>query len=446
MFAPRFCIAPIFMTSLASAQALDISGTITDSAGVPLAGATVRLERGGLTATTGNDGKFALGSVTKIASPGSLPLRARWHSGRLFLELPARGRVSVTAYGVDGSALARMEKDLEAGSHGLTPPAGGDGVRFYRIEAGSRSAVVRAFSLDGHPAGAMEVPTARSVLAKAAAGEMYDVITVTKSGYVKGYLDVAKAETTGIAIKLLKTTSPKFSFFVTSMQGLIDLSKNELGFGGDLRFGATGPGAGLRGADKICATLAERSLPGAYHKGWRAFLSVTADAYGKQADAIDRIGPGPWYDRLGRLLAPTLNDLKNMRPQNGDPAIQNDFPNETGTLNKHPGPAGAEEDNHHMLTGSTTAGTLKGASATCKDWTTNVHSAANGKPYCGLAFPRVVGTGEVNTHWISAYEAWGCAPGIEITITRGASQQAKDGGWIGGGGGYGGFYCFALNP
>jgi hypothetical protein len=446
----------LIAAAAASAQAVNITGTITDSAGAPLAGAAVQLERGGLPTTSGSDGKFSLTGTTGIASSAIPAPRAQLHSGMVFLELPSAQRVALTAYGVDGSALARSERDLQAGSHGLTPPGGGTGVRFYRVEGEGFSAVLRGLSLDGRvksgsrEAGASAAVAARAGLAKAAAGEMYDVITVVKSGYVKGYLDVAKAETTGVTIKLLKATAPKFSFFVASMRGLQALAKNENGFGGDLRFGETGAGAGLRGADKICATLAEGSLPGAYFKGWRAFLSVTADAYGKQANAIDRVGAGPWYDRLGRVLAPTLADLKNARPQNGDATIQNDLPNETGTLNHHPGPNGEEEDNHHMLTGSTTTGTLKSATATCKDWTTSVHSAANGKPYCGLAFPRGGGGGggggTANSHWMSAYEAPGCAAGIEVIIAAGPTQQAEAGGWIGGGGGYGGFYCFALNP
>jgi len=61
-----------------------------------------------------------------------------------------------------------------------------------------------------------------------------------------------------------------FSFFVTSIVALQDLSGSQAGFGGDLRFGETGPGAGLRGADKLCATIAERSMPGASGKRWRA--------------------------------------------------------------------------------------------------------------------------------------------------------------------------------
>lgn len=54
----------------------------------------------------------------------------------------------------------------------------------------------------------------------------------------------------------------KFSFFVTSLQSLRELSGSRTGFGGDLRFGETGEGAGLRGADKICAAIAELSMPG----------------------------------------------------------------------------------------------------------------------------------------------------------------------------------------
>ena len=38
-------------------------------------------------------------------------------------------------------------------------------------------------------------------------------------------------------------------------------------------------------------------MPGAGQKPWRAFLSATAGEDGKQVNAIDRIGDGPWYDR-----------------------------------------------------------------------------------------------------------------------------------------------------
>src|SRR5690348_6461058 len=114
-------------------------------------------------------------------------------------------------------------------------------------------------------------------------------------------------------------TSDHFSFFVTSMKAMQELSGSQQGFGGDLRFGETGPGAGLRGADKICAAIAEKSMPGAGTKKWRAFLSAVSGEDGKQVNAIDRIGEGPWYDRVGRLLANNKAELMNDRPSNADP-------------------------------------------------------------------------------------------------------------------------------
>lgn len=151
-----------------------------------------------------------------------------------------------------------------------------------------------------------------------------------------------------------------FSFFVTSRVALQALSGSEYGFGGDLRYGETGTGAGLRGADKICAEIAERSMPGASAKQWRAYLSAAEGEDGEPVNAIDRIGEGPWYDRIGRLVAPGLADLKFARPRNGDADIADDLPNENGVPNSEvdPGADVASERNHHVITGSTVTGTM----------------------------------------------------------------------------------------
>ena len=45
-------------------------------------------------------------------------------------------------------------------------------------------------------------------------------------------------------------------------------------------------------------------MPGSGAKGWHAFLSAPATATARQVNAIERIGSGPWYDRIGRLFAP----------------------------------------------------------------------------------------------------------------------------------------------
>ncbi|MFH0902346.1 MAG: hypothetical protein V2A73_17070 [Pseudomonadota bacterium] len=239
---------------------------------------------------------------------------------------------------------------------------------------------------------------------------------------------------------------PHFSFFVTSLKAIRELSGSQNGFGGDLRFGETGAGAGLRGADKICATIAERSMPGASAKQWRAYLSAVAGENGNQVNAIDRIGEGPWYDRIGRLLAPAKADLMYDRPQNGDPAIRNDFPNEDGVPNHQPDLDQPKVDNHDMLTGTNAQGNLYSSTATCKDWTTSAGSAADGRPRVGHSWPTATGrrpVGGTMANWMSALDEAGCAPGVNLIETGPPIPGTNT---VGSGGGYGGFYCFALIP
>jgi hypothetical protein len=237
----------------------------------------------------------------------------------------------------------------------------------------------------------------------------------------------------------------KFSFFVTSIKAMQELSNSQLGFGGDLTFGESGPGAGLRGADKICATIAEKSMPGSSQKQWRAFLSATAGEDGNPVNAIDRVGEGPWYDRLGRVVASTKADLVHDRPLGADPLIVNDLPNEDGVPNHQPDPSQPQVDNHHMLTGSTMQGTLDNANTTCLDWTSaNGTPMTEGKPRVGLSWPRMGGMGgSASKNWMSALIESGCAPGVNI-MESGPPDPADV--HVGSGGGYGGIYCFALTP
>jgi hypothetical protein len=223
----------------------------------------------------------------------------------------------------------------------------------------------------------------------------------------------------------------RFSFFMTSQAGLERLANNPNGFGGDLRFGQAD---GLSGADEICRRLADTSMPG-NGKTWRAFLSVTRGPAGTAVNAIDRLGNGPWYDRLGRVVTMTKAGLLQTRPQGADPAILNDLPNEDGVPNHNPGTGII--DNHNVLTGSTTQGTLdaQGLTATCQDWTSSVSSG--GRPRCGVSWPRAS-----LMHWISVLNEGGCAPGA----TPGGGAQSGPSGTVGALGGYGGFYCFAMTP
>ena len=284
-----------------------------------------------------------------------------------------------------------------------------------------------------------------------------------------------------------------FSFFVTSLEGMQALSGSLDGFGGDL--------GGLEGADEICRQLAENVDAG--HKTWRAFLSATQGPNGGPVHAIDRIGDGPWYDRNARLVAANVEDLLHERPI-GDPQVVDDLPNEYGQGQKQYG------DNHDTLTGSNAQGMLFDPDpvATCQDWTSAVGPGSEKRVMGGHSWPREEGgpngggdtfapppwinacngletgdacevtkgknkfEGNCVTHpddesiflclppdgeipagpgggggndgkpWINSHTVPGCAPGVQLEQEGGG----QDTDIVGGGGGYGGIYCFALEP
>jgi len=227
----------------------------------------------------------------------------------------------------------------------------------------------------------------------------------------------------------------KFSFFVASLPALMALSGEADGFGGNLTFGKAD---GLSGADEICRQVAERGLPGAGQKQWRAFLSATTGPGGAAVNARDRIGTGPWYDRMGRLVANDLTGLFAGDRPAGDAALVNDMPNENGEPNHYVGPGGvgaSAVDNHDTLTGSDAMGRLRATSAadTCNDWTS---TTVAGKPYVGHSWPRSATSGR---SWVSDHTAPGCAAGVDRTLGGTGSGSC-----VGCAGGYGGFYCFAL--
>jgi hypothetical protein len=229
----------------------------------------------------------------------------------------------------------------------------------------------------------------------------------------------------------------KFSFFVTSIERMRELSGSEDGFGGNL--------GGLEGADAICQKIAR--LEGAGHKTWRAFLSATAGGPGGgPVHAIERIGEGPWYDRIERLVAPDKAGLLTERPA-ADPQIVDVLPNERGE------PLGAnDQDDHDILTGTNAEGGLfdPDPARTCADWTSTETTAeipdvtlgpfqfSVRGPMCGHAWAAISGAS-----WMASHPAPGCAAGGTLAQTGPPAQGSVA---VGGGGGYGGIYCFALTP
>ena len=183
---------------------------------------------------------------------------------------------------------------------------------------------------------------------------------------------------------------------------------------------------GLEGADKICQTIASEVGFGA--KTWRAFLSVTRGPQGAPVHAIERIGEGPWYDRKGRLIAQDRAGLLVERPA-GDPEVINDLPDETGEGTSPLGHTSA-------ITGSNTMGRLyfPEAKNTCNDWTSSTLEAV----FVMCGHPGLTaGAG----NWMQSHPERSCIPGVRL-----GDAGNGDGSSIAAGGGWGGFYCFALTP
>jgi hypothetical protein len=241
---------------------------------------------------------------------------------------------------------------------------------------------------------------------------------------------------------------PFFSFFAASQAGLYGLPAGEFAPAPSPTDGYGGNFGGLAGADEICTMLARAANPGDT-KTWRAFLSTSGFDGGQRVDAIDRVGPGPWYNYNGLLLAETVEDLlpsgNNGRPS-GDAELANMFTDENGEDIR----PSQNIDNHDTLTGSGPDGRLfddgeGGNVATCQDWTSSTLRGEEGNMFggggqipVGHSWPRTNNNGR---NWISDHTINGCEPGADVD--GGAGAPAGDF-RVGAGGGFGGIYCFAL--
>jgi hypothetical protein len=144
---------------------------------------------------------------------------------------------------------------------------------------------------------------------------------------------------------------------------------------------STVPGSGslggLIGADRICQTLAQAH--GAGNHIWRAYLSTQTTAQAAGANARDRIGPGPWYNAKGAMIAANVADLHGDQQRDRNNIQKTTALNERGATGPGMGDPGNE---HDILTGSDSDGRAfsAGLDSTCDNWTSegNDHRAMLG--------------------------------------------------------------------
>ncbi|MBS7691248.1 hypothetical protein I0E98_15530 [Pseudomonas lalucatii] len=125
---------------------------------------------------------------------------------------------------------------------------------------------------------------------------------------------------------------------------------------------------GLIGADAHCQRLA--AAAGAGQHTWRAYLSSSAVDGAPAVNARDRIGPGPWQNAEGVVIAGNVAQLHGDNRLDKATALD-----ERGMPIKG---RGDSPNQHDILTGSRADGTAfaPGEDRTCGNWTSSGEGAA----------------------------------------------------------------------
>ena len=169
---------------------------------------------------------------------------------------------------------------------------------------------------------------------------------------------------------------------------------------------------------------------------------------------------------MGRLFSANKANLIGFRPSDADASIKNDFPNETGSPNHSDGAPGCTgnncPDNHDTLTGSDAMGQLYTTGES------DLQRLDEHRRQRGQAARRALLAANAvqheHLHRRAAPMGGGGSSGAPTAATatgcrRSTKPDARPGStcwrWVrpnpsnptvGSGGGYGGFYCFALTP
>ncbi|WP_127091127.1 hypothetical protein [Aquabacter cavernae] len=176
---------------------------------------------------------------------------------------------------------------------------------------------------------------------------------------------------------------------------------------------------GLEGADAICQRLAQAAGVGG--KTWRAYLSTQAAGGAAAVNARDRIGPGPWRDAKGVVIATSVADLHSASSN----LTKQTALNEKGQVVNG---RGDTPNTHDILTGSQPDGTAfgPGEDRTCGNYT---KSGTDGAVMVGHHDRTGLDDSAAAKSWNSSHLSRG-----------GCSQDA-----LKGTGGAGLLYCFATN-
>src|SRR5215510_15196710 len=133
----------------------------------------------------------------------------------------------------------------------------------------------------------------------------------------------------------------------------------------------TGNLGGLNGADQMCQQQAQAL--GAPHaaRTWHAYLSQQQQGNTPRVNARDRIGPGPWFNVKGVLIASNVADLHGDQARDRNNMQKANVLTAKGEVIPGVGVPQGTQNEHDILTGSDPQGRayVDGLDHTCNNWT-----------------------------------------------------------------------------
>jgi hypothetical protein len=192
---------------------------------------------------------------------------------------------------------------------------------------------------------------------------------------------------------------------------------------------------GLAGADQICQTQAQ-ALGGANAaRKWAAYLSQEQRGNTPRVNARDRIGPGPWFNVKGVLVASNVADLHGDQHRDRNNMQKANVLDVKGEPIPGVGVPQGVQNEHDVLTGSDSQGRAftDGLDHTCGNWTTDGLTLPQANPNFPAERSRAMlghtdRTGGGNVSWNATHMSQGCSKAA-LNATGGAGR----------------FYCFATN-
>jgi uncharacterized protein (TIGR02145 family) len=200
----------LVMLSLSYSANVTISGVVTDTADIPIAGAAVKLLVGGQNTTTGSDGSFTLlgnniGITVKPAQSQLYQPVVSLTKGQMKLHIQEQSSVTIWTYNLQGCLLTSMHTTLSTGDHSIALTNKSSGVYLYKVQINNNVYQIMSNSLCSYaePVNTTQ-GTSAYLLSKQAKTltAINDTISVRKDGYSDYLIPIHASDTSGIIIRM----------------------------------------------------------------------------------------------------------------------------------------------------------------------------------------------------------------------------------------------------